>query len=101
MSNTIVRSHFACHGETLASFGADLLAELNYRCSIAEAAGYCARRPHDIVLIGPIGNRYSVNWQSFRPASEATATGASLGLHVAREAFMRPTNESTFAGSGT
>lgn len=64
----------------------------NHRCSIAEAAGYCARRAHDIVPIGPIGNRYSVNWQSFRPASEATAIGASLGLHVAREAL---TNEST------
>jgi hypothetical protein len=92
----IVRSHLACHGEAIASVGADLLAEPSlFNCGSCGLLRYCARRAHDIVLIGPIGNRYSVNWQSFRPASEATAIGASLGLHVAREALMRPTNEST------
>jgi len=46
-------------------------------------------------MLSPIRNRYSGNLQSFGPVNEAIAIGASLGLHVAREALMRQANEST------
>jgi hypothetical protein len=46
-------------------------------------------------MLNPIGDRHSENLRSFEPVSEAVAVGASLGLHVAREALMRLASEST------
>ena len=44
---------------------------------------------------GPIGNRVFAKAAKLRPGDEATAIDASLGLHVAKEALMHLTNEST------